>query len=175
MKTQNRNNMSIVWDYFNKWSNKYVAEFKQQISPNTDIDDIRYILKDQIDFMQLYIVHMSLGVTATQSLKNVKRLLSMQKVANHGTSMELRFLGGSPKEVFILVERLGDIDIADVYGITEFQEIYIFKGKNKRWTNKSVNETIEAIKDDLDFDGITAKFKYKFSNVNLFITCSIKN
>lgn len=172
MKTENNKNLSHVRDYYDKWTKKYIAGF-QKICPNSDFDEAYNILEDQFSFMWLYISHMSLGVSATQNLKDVKRLLSMQKVANHGTLMELRFLGGNPEEVFVLVEHLGDVDIADVYGINEFKEIYIFKGKNKRWTNKSVKETLEAIKDDLEFDGFIAKFKYKFSNANLLITCSI--
>lgn len=155
-----------VWGLFNKWAKKFRYDFRR-------IYDNNLLVKDQIDFMRLYVSHMLLDGTTAQNARRIKRFLSMQKVVNDGTKMELRFIGGSPVEVFVLVEKIRDVDIADIYGITEFQKIYVFKGKNKRWTNKSANEFIEALKRDVEFDYLLAEVDYEFLKNELNITCSI--
>ncbi|MCC6544714.1 MAG: hypothetical protein IT392_09465 [Nitrospirae bacterium] len=161
-----------VWILFRAWAKKYRADYRKE-NPITPYNNNKFI-KEQIEFIHLYLAHMLLDGDSPQNLQRIKRLLSMQEAVADDTKLEFRFIGGYPFEVALIADSLNDIDIADTYGITDFERINIYKGKNRRWTKKSVNEMIQDISYDLRFDGLESKFEIEFHGNHLYIECSIE-
>ena len=163
---------SEVGSLLTKWAKDFRTDFFR-VRPFTSVYGNTSFVRDQIEFVRLYLGHMQLDGTTRENLERIKRFLSLQNALEEGKDMRLHFIGGSPVEVFLTVEDPMDIDIADVYGITEFEIIYIFKGKNRRWTPKSAKSFIDAVKDDLAFDGLDADLHYTFQKNNMTVECSI--
>lgn len=163
---------SEVGNLLNKWVKDFRAEFIR-VRPFTSVYGNPSFVRDQIEFVRLYLGHMQLNGTTRENLERIKRFLSLQRALEEGKDMRIYFIGESPFEVFVTVENLRDIDIADVYGITEFEIMNVFKGKNRRWTPKSAKSFIDAVKEDLSFDGLEADLDYTFKKNNMNVECSI--
>ncbi len=163
---------SEVGNTFKKWAKDFRTEFFRE-RPFTSVYGNTSFVRDQIEFVHLYLGHMQLDGTTRENLERIKQFLSLQRALEEGKDMRLYFIGGSPVEVFVTVENLGDIDIADVYGITEFEIMNVFKGKYKRWTPKSAKSFIDAVKNDLAFDGMESDLDYTFRRNYLNVECSI--
>ena len=61
----------------------------------------------------------------------------MQSAQNIGQRFELRFIGGCPIEAYAYVDSLKDIDIADVFFITDFEYMDVYRPKLQKWTRKN--------------------------------------
>jgi hypothetical protein len=158
---------------YSAWSKKYRADFRR-VKPETYYDADASFVNNQIKFIGLYLEHMLVDSMVSQNYGRIKRFLSRQKVLTDRSKMVLRFIGGTPPEIVVIVKNLDDVDMADVYGITHFQRLFAIKGGNKRWTCKNTKDFIKVFKNDLAFDGLTGKFDYEFDLNELIIDCSIK-
>jgi hypothetical protein len=99
------------------------------------------------------------------NLASIKRFLSMQKVVNSRAKYEVHFLGGSPSEIIVHVNKIQGIDIAATLGLIDFNSIHIYR-KDRRWTNKSADKCYEAIAPDLALDGCTEFHSSRWLNNN---------
>ena len=156
------------------WSMKYRDDFHRE-KPETLFDANKTYVNKQIKFIGLYLGHMLVDSMASQNYVRIKRFLSKQKVVTDRSNMVLRFIGGTPPEVVVIVKNLNDVDLVYVYGITRFKEIYAIKG-GRKWTCKSATRFIKSLKNNLAFDyGYAGKFKYEYDMDELNVECSLKS
>lgn len=158
---------------FKEWEKKFREDFRRK-EPRTFFAPSRSFLKEHIEFMRTYLGHMMLDGTSQVNFKRIKRFLAMQKGKNDGNKMAIHFIHGNPSEIIVFVETLNDVDIADVFEMINFQEIHVYKGKNKRWTKKSADIFMKELENDLAFDGYKAGFEYGYDKNELEIACWIE-
>ena len=152
---------------FNKWAREYKADLRKETSAYNNTS----FAKDHIEFIQRYVGYMLLDGTAPSNLERIERFLSMQKVVNDNAELEIHFEGGTAIEATVFVEDIRDVDIADVYSFTDFEEILVYKQRHGRWSRKSARAFVRALKEDVGFDGIKGVFKSDFSGSKLHIKC----
>lgn len=151
-----------IMSHFNKWEKKYRAERSDQFTENTfgyEDEDLELaacseqnLLEDQIDFIIEYIACAMCGGMGKDNVARIKHFLEMQTLSNIGEKMELRFMGGNPLEANVCVDSLKDIDIADVFFITEFDSMFAYREKNKIWTKNTTKRFLDDLRKDVLFD-----------------------
>lgn len=181
MKTSEKNKMlpkkemmAKVNSLFHEWAKKYRAECRKKMPYTSVVGEKVSIINDQIGFIGKYLAFMLLDGNDQNNLKRIKRFLSMQSAQNYKKRLEIHFLGDSPVEVYVFVDSLNDIDIADTHSITYFDTMLAFREDNKKWTAKSAKTFVETVRNDLEFDGCQALLNYSFDRINLEINCRIK-
>lgn len=70
----------------------------------------------------------------------------------------IRFVGGFPLDAYAYVDSLKDIDIADVFFITEFESMDVYRPKLEKWTKGAAKRFIDEMKKDVLFDFPQAVF-----------------
>jgi hypothetical protein len=122
--------------------------------------DIRNALKGQIEFIKYHTALMTMDSGPTkQNLYRIERFLSMQHLIDRyfpnmkAPPITITFWGGSPVCARVHVEKLSDIDFEDSYAHLYFQIIAISNDAYKIWTQKRVENVIQHIKEDMEFDG----------------------
>jgi len=168
----------IDLEFENQWES--ITDYFGYMAFDGNIENLKQIkkflkrrLEDQIEFIMFYLRHMILDGNSEENLGRIKKFLSLQKADSKG-KLEIHFMGGSPLEIIVHVNKIKEIDFADTHGIINFDSICVFR-KDKRWTQKSADECYEAIKDDFEFDGCTfVPYSYHFSdNALYFDSCKI--
>ena len=129
---------------------------------------------EQMEFIRLYLGHMMLSGDSNAHLEEIEHFLSMQGAINTNDRMEFRFLLGNPPEVFVYVDNLIDIDMADTYGLTGFQTMHIYNAREKKWTQRAIKKLLREIKEDFEFDGYEPQFDCWHSGPFFEIKCRIK-
>jgi hypothetical protein len=140
-----------IMSLLTKWERIFRSECAKE-KPEETIGNAHNLVEDQIDFITQYIGCAILDGTSKQNLDRIKHFLSIQSAQNIGDRMELRFIGGSPIEAYAFVDSLNDIDIADVFFITNFNSIVAYREDMKTWTKKAAKSFLDALKEDLLFD-----------------------
>lgn len=153
---------NYVMSLFNKWEKRYRAERSDEFTEKTlgyEEEDIKAaagsehdLLEDQIDFIIEYIACAMCDGTGKENLAKIRHFLEMQTSSNIGERMELRFFGGNPLEANAYVDSLKDIDIADVFFITEFDSMLVSREKRKSWTKSTAKRFLDDLKKDVLFD-----------------------
>lgn len=110
------------------------------------------LVEDQINFVTQYVACAILDGTSNKHIKKIEHFLSMQCVTHIGDRYELRFIGGYPLDVYAKVDSLKDIDIADVFFITEFEGMDIYRPKMEKWTKRIAKRFTDELKEDVLFD-----------------------
>jgi hypothetical protein len=162
---------------YQKYGDRFLKEMQEEggytPSLKASILEIGTIVEDQLEFIRIYLGHMLLDGKTPENMKRIKRFLSMQGGKNDHGRMEIRFLGGNPLEVYVLVDNLHDIDIADVLGITDFKMIHVYLRDGTKWSQKSAMAFLAAVNDDLAFDGMKATLDFGYKNDLLAIKCNV--
>ncbi len=86
--------------------------------------------------------------------------------------MELRFIGGSPIEVYVFVRDFGDIDVSDICAITGSTCLIVYQVNNKEWDIQESATFIETFIENFEWDG--DKICYSASNRGTFLEIKIK-
>lgn len=110
------------------------------------------LVEDQINFMTQYVACAIIDGTGDENCEKIEHFLSMQSAQNIGQQFELWFIGGLPREAYAYVDSLKDIDIADVFFITEFEGMDVYRPKSEKWTKRTAKRFIDEIKKDVLFD-----------------------
>jgi len=132
------------------------------------------ITDDQIEFIRLYLAHMMIDGDTKHDLEIIRHFLSMQGAKKDDKRMQIRFILGSTPEVYVYVDSLNEIDLADTYGITGFKTMHVYNANKKRWTLKTIRKFIKDVKDDFRFDGYEPKIDFKYKSYLLAINCKMK-
>lgn len=142
---------NYVMSFLTKWEERFRAECSID-KPQEDIANTHDIVEDQINFVTQYVACAICDGTSKENLNRIKHFLSMQSAQNVGERIELRFTGGSPIEAYAFVDSLKDIDIADVFFITNFDNMIAYREKMKKWTGRTAKTFLNEVKKDVLFD-----------------------
>lgn len=110
------------------------------------------LVENQINFVTEYVACAIIDGTSDQNYGKIEHFLSMQSAQNIGQRFELRFVGGFPIDAYAYVDSLKDIDIADVFFITEFESMDVYRPKLEKWTKVAAKHFIDEMKKDVLFD-----------------------
>jgi len=149
--------------------------------------DIRVALQGQIDFIKYHVALMAAPGATIGTLNRIERFLSMQHLIDkyfpdgERPPITITFWGGSPVCVRVYAEELSDIDFEDSYADLYFSTICISDRNCKKWTPRRIEETIEEIKQDMEYDGDKVEIELEFDwGVNepgsheISLCCSVK-
>ena len=169
--------MNKATDAIFEWAERYlssVCDDNAGIVSVTGSD--HFILRYQLIFISNYVLMMQIGNEISQ-IERIKRFLDNQRPGDDGKLMEFRFIDGIPCEVYLLAESLDDIDIADIYGVTKFTTMIIYRNDGKDWKKKDINLIIKKTREDLEFDGYDPEIEipYDSSDEELYAAITMKN
>jgi hypothetical protein len=149
--------------------------------------DVQAALQGQIDFIKYHVALMTFPGPTIENLDRIERFLSMQHLVDkyfpdgEQPPITITFWGGSPVCVRVYVEELSDIDFEDSYVDLYFSTICISDRDCKKWTPRRIEETIEEIKQDMEYDGDKVEIELEFDwGVNepgsheISLCCSVK-
>jgi hypothetical protein len=129
--------------------------------------------KEQKEFLCKYIGHMLIDGNTKENRKRIKRFIALQE-NNNNADYEIHFLDGLPSDVCLYANCLDDIDVADTYGITYFEKIYVYIRNGLHWTQPGIEQFIEDVRADLRFDGLHAELQYQHKGQLLEIDFKVK-
>ncbi len=147
---------NYVMSLLTKWEKKFRAEYSRE-RPAETVANTR-LVEDQINFVTEYVACAILDGTSKKNLNRIRHFLTMQSGHNIGERIELRFFGGWPIEAYAYVDSLKDVDIADVFFITNFESMIAYRSKLKNWTGSTAKRFLNEIKKDILFDMSSALF-----------------
>jgi len=117
---------------YEKYVKRFLSEWKKKDSYRPDCyDDTgddesgEQFVEDQIKFIGQYLGFMLLAGPHQENLNRIQYFLYMQGAIKSEDDIEIRFLYGDPHEVYVYVNFLNDIDLADVYQITFYNSLLI--------------------------------------------------
>ena len=170
---------SKVNKLYREWVERFLIEWEQEdrYSPAflySNDEDLEYLKKEQIEFIRIYLGHMMLDGNTRQNLLRIKYFLSIQGAGKKDADLTIKFLSGNPVEVYLYANDLDEIDVADVFGTVEFKTMQVYLHNGQIWTQKLAAQFIEAVREDLEFDGLEADLHYEFRDNLLEIKCKIQ-
>jgi hypothetical protein len=142
----------LVSYVYSLWSKKYRVDFKKK-RPEARLYGHKIKLTDQIEFVKLYLGFLMIDGKNKANLERIMKFLLLQNVNSKG-KLEIHFVGGSPADVVVHVNKMKEIDCSDTHSLIQYDSIYILR-RDKLWTKRSAAKMLEAIKYDLEFDGST--------------------
>lgn len=148
---------NYVMSLLTKWEKRFRAECSRE-RPAETVVSTRNLVEDQINFVTEYVACAIIDGTSKENLNRIRHFLSMQSGQNIGERIDLRFFGGWPIEAYAYVDSLKDIDIADVFFITNFDSMVAYRKKMKHWTGRTAKHFLNEIKKDILFDMPSAVF-----------------
>lgn len=163
--------MNIAFLY-RKWAKRFLEEWHANPSLlGTDSD--RHLVQDEIEFVGTYLGFMILDEDSKTNLQRIKHFLSLQTYGNPDKLMKMKFLQGSPAEVFLFAEVTDDIDFADTLGILDFSRMEVYLKDGSNWTMQNAREFIEDVRTDLEFDGYDPVLEFEIRKALLKIKLKI--
>lgn len=168
---------------YEKYVKRFLSEWKKEDSYRPDCygDDTcddesgEQFVQDQIKFICQYLGFMLLAGPHQENLNRIQYFLDMQGAIKSQDKIEIRFLSGDPHEVYVYVDSLNDIDLADVYQITFYNCLLITREGGKKWTKRIVKEFVEEVRSDLEYDGDEVSLSYEIMDKTLAISCDFSN
>jgi len=130
--------------------------------------DIRAALKGQIEFIKYLVALLTLPGPGNNDPIKIEHFLSMQHLIDkyfpdgEKPPITVTFWGGSPVCARVCVEELSDIDFEDIYSYLYFSIICISNRNYKTWSRKRIEEVIQHIKEDMEFDGDKVEIELEF-------------
>jgi hypothetical protein len=145
-----------------KWAERYLSSVYDDDAGTVYFAGLeKFILEYQLFFISNYAFMMQVGNDLSQ-IERIEKFLNQQMPGNEDKLMEFRFMGGTPVDVFLSVESLDDIDIADIYGLAAFRSMTIRRNDRKGWTKKDMVSIQRTIREDLEFDGYEVETTINF-------------
>jgi len=128
------------------------------------------IIRNKYLFLSAYIPLMAFDNTSI----TIKHFLETQKKEKAIGHIQIDFLGGDfDIRIMSKLPNEKDIDIADIWGITNFNTMQLCRCDKKAWTIDDVKSFRKTFKDDIEFDGYKASVRSKTINRNT-IKLSVK-
>lgn len=166
-----------------KYIKRFRSEWKKKGSylPDCYGDDTgddesgEQFVEDQIKFIGQYLGYMLLAGPHQENLNRIEYFLDMQGAIKSEENIEIRFMYGDPHEVYVYVNFLNDIDLADVYLITFYNYLYITREGEKKWTKGIAKKFVEEVRSDLEFDGDKVPLNYDIMGKELMIHCDFSD
>ena len=145
--------MNEARDVIFEWAERYLSS---ACYDDTGIVSVtgqeHFILEYQLFLISNYALMMQYGNDLSQ-IERIKKFLDNQRPEDEGELLEFQFIEGTPMDFCLSAESLDDIDIADIYGLTNFRIMMIYRRDGSTWTKKNIDSTIRKIREDLEFDG----------------------
>ncbi len=168
--------MNEAADAIFEWAEKYLSSI---FDDDTGIVSIagqdHFIVRYQLIFISNYALMMQRGNDLSQ-IERIKKFLDNQMLGNRDKLMAFRFLDGIPCEVYLFAESLGDLDIADIYGLTKFKTMIIDRNDGKIWSKKDIDSTVRKIREDMDCDGYEPEITRDYhGGITLWLGIELKN
>lgn len=168
---------------YEKYVKRFLSEWKKKESYRPDCygDDTgddelgEQFVQDQIKFIGQYLGFMLLAGPHQENLNRIQYFLDMQGAIKRQDNIEIRFMNGDPHEVYVYVNFLNDIDLADVYQITFYNDLFVTREGGKKWTKRIEKEFVEEVRSDLEFDGDKVPLSYGIMGKELAISCDFSN
>ena len=124
------------------------------------IEQAEEALDAQIRFIKYYVAFMMIDGDTRENLKRIKRFLSYQHCEeryfpnNRAPAFRMDFWGGCSGLVTVKVEEIHrEFDFADSWAEERYQIITIYNYRWKKWTKKRIDDMLNEIQDDFEFDG----------------------
>lgn len=168
-----------VWTLVNRWEKIYRKEVQDNdylplpfalVDYSASSEEIEVgieraedMLDMQINFLKFMISFMILDCEEIENLDRIKTFLLYQHYEdkylpeNRDPAFCITFQGGCYRyPVMVNVERLGEFDFADSWSEVRYEIIGVSNNRWKTWTQRRIDNVIEHIKDDFEFDGYHA-------------------
>lgn len=174
-----------VWELFDKYEERFREEWK---------DEGRYVqtcfgdyskyglgelaeaeeefVERQLEFISEYIGFTLVAGYHKETLDHIRFFLDAQGGKQVNDKMLITFFTRDTREVFAYVYDLNDIDLEDVYAITDFDTMIACLEDGKMWSKKSAKAFMEEVKSDLEDSGKNVPLEYQFKKDRLIIYCS---
>lgn len=174
---------SKVYAAYEEYIKRFRSEWKKEGSyfPDCYGDDTgddesgEQFVEDQIKFIGQYLGYMLLAGPHQENLNRIEYFLDMQGAIKSEENTEIRFMYGDPHEVYVYVNFLNDIDLADVYLITFYNDLFITREGEKKWTKRLADKFVEEVRSDLEFDGDKVPLSYGIMGKELMISCDFSD
>lgn len=158
---------NYVLSLFNKWEKKFREERTDEIirefycleEGGNSAKVCGELREDHVNFIAQYIACALCNGTGKENIARIRNFLEMQTATNIRDRMSLTFYGGTPVYFSVYVDCLRDIDIADVFFITEFDNVIVHREMHKDWTKNIAKKFLEDLKRDILFDFSSAVIK----------------
>lgn len=138
-----------------QWIERYILEVYNQNPLNRVAGEELCFWGNQIVFLCFYIPLQLVGNYTKPNQNKIREFLDLQTINKTDTQLlSISFFEGLPMDICLLARSLEDIDIADIFNITNFGRMSIsLHGGYKSWTKEEVVSIKKNIKKDLEFDG----------------------
>lgn len=166
-----------------KYVKRFHSEWKKEDSyrpgcygDDTGEDELgEQFVEYQIKFIGQYLGFMLLAGPHQENLNRIQYFLNMQGAIKSEENIEIRFMNGDPHEVYVYVNSLNDIDLADVYQIIFYNDLFVTREGGKKWTKRIAKDFVEEVLSDLEFDGDEVPLSYGILGKELAISCDFSD
>ncbi len=168
-----------VWAAYRKYVRRFLSEWTRDDSyfpiafDWKNRSEAQEFMMVQIKFIWNYLGFMLLAGPHAENLARIRLFLNLQGALKDDDKMEMRFLGGEPKEAYVYVSGIVDIDLEDVHSLVDFKTMHIYREGGKKWTKMLAKQIIREVRDDLTYDGDDVKLNYSYDGNLLQISCSV--
>ena len=138
--------------------------FSEEDEKKEEIKKAEKLLKKQIEFIQRLVAYMMLSGESEENLEHINRFLSNQHIFDskyigaEKPEFQIWLCGGcSGISLVVNVENFNQLDFADSWAEERYAIIKIMNYKWKKWTKRRIDNTLEHIKNDFEFDGFDVK------------------
>ena len=137
-----------------RWIEHYILEVYDHPPLNVVAGEELYFWGNQAVFLSFYLpLQLVDNFTKPYQIK-IHDFLNLQARDKIGKNLlEINFFEGLPMDICLLAQSLEDIDMADIFNVTNFGIMNISRHDNKSWTKNEVKNIKKKIKKDLEFDG----------------------
>lgn len=161
--------MSLLRNWERRFRQKFPARKPQQWA-----DAPLQFLDDQINFVTEYVACAVIDAAMAGTYEKIKRFLSMQTADDVENRFELRLVGGNHIEPIVYVDSLRDIDVADIFYVTDFECMFVRRPRSEKWTVKTAKLFLADLKQDILFDFPNAVIKIDGPRTNIYLTITVE-
>lgn len=135
---------------FRPWAISQLRRMEKATRPGDELE-----AQERKTFLQHWFGTLMLeGPSVGHRVSVIRRLVEMQMPASRTARYELCFHGAVYKTTPSLrVEKLGDIDFADLHGITELDTLEVYRLDASPWGRGEAEAVLQHIRADMDADG----------------------
>ena len=149
---------------------KWRTAYRERMTDDRDYD---LIGEDQEAFLLAYLGCMMLNAETQAGRDRIVRFFELQTGCQGVARYEVDFLGSVYAESRVFINEKRDVDIADVFGVTDFDMVSIDRCDGAAFGNGEAEALVAAIRNDLEFDGYSAQIKTEVWENHLGLECTI--
>lgn len=152
MGTRRTSDLPDTEPEFRAWALRQLRQVQRATKPGDPLES-----RERNGFLRHYFGTLMLeGPVLEHRVASISRLVEMQMPGSSIPRFEVRFHGRANHfSMDLRVEKLGDIDFADLHGILEVHTVEILKLDELPWTDAEVAAALKHVRWDMDEDGAT--------------------